>query len=418
MKKAMIITVGTGKSGEDIAGAICYSIDRERPDYVLFLKTDLSSKLTMPHIMANPVVNERVIDESVIEDPNDVQAIAKECEDQIRSLIEKGISPKDIVIDFTSGTKAMSAGLAVAAINMGVGTLIYISGERGEGGRVIPGTERAVAIRTNRIMADLLFHKAVRLFNTYQFDACIHTLEEAKALYQAPDFIRRCELLQSLAKAYGLWDRFDLKGAFSVLKEIREKDLPPQWDLVHIIKGNKEALYQETTEQFCPERAVDLLENARRRGDVEKKYDDAVARLYRLCEYIAQMELNKEGLYRSDKGKIDTSDVDIERLPSEIRSMFSRYYNEREGKLMLPLYQSFSLLAQVNNSVGRKFISDEELSKKLLHARNNSILAHGFGPISANTYKKMMISLEGLLQDTVKDLDKTIKRVKFPKIIP
>ncbi len=417
MKKAMIITVGTGQSGEDIAGAICYSIDRERPDYVLFIKTEVSAKSTMPYIMASPVIARRETGEVIIRDPNDVQGIATECEERIKALIDSGISPENIVVDFTSGTKAMSAGLTLAAINLGVGTLSYISGERDNGGRVIPGTEKVVSIRPNRITAELLLREAIRLFNAYQFDSCIQTLEKAKKLYKSPDFVHDCQQLQSLSQAYGLWDRFDLNGAFSVLKDINEKDVPAQWEIARIIKANKQVLYKEINEQFCQERAVDLLENARRRGDIEKKYDDAVARLYRLCEYIAQMHINEEGLYKVRKGKADTSDVDIEHLPLEIRKKFSKYFNKREGKVMLPLYQSFSLLAELGNSVGKQFVSNEDLSKKLLYIRNNSILAHGFNPISAETYEKMMSYLEKLVRQTVKDLEKTIQNVRFPTIL-
>ncbi len=56
MKKVMLVTVGTGKTGPDIAEAICISIKHQNPDYVLFLKTRETDERTMPFIRDNPVL--------------------------------------------------------------------------------------------------------------------------------------------------------------------------------------------------------------------------------------------------------------------------------------------------------------------------------------------------------------------------
>lgn len=50
MPKAMIITVGTGRNREDIAGAISLSVRRENPEYVLFLTSPQSKQETIPCI--------------------------------------------------------------------------------------------------------------------------------------------------------------------------------------------------------------------------------------------------------------------------------------------------------------------------------------------------------------------------------
>jgi len=83
---------------------------------------------------------------------------------------------------------------------------------------------------------------------------------------------------------------------------------------------------------------------------------------------------------------------------------------------MLPLYQSFNLLADVGNKIGKAFLQDERLSKKLLQIRNNSILAHGFTPVSPKTYEDMMGCLEDLLRKSMENVDKLISMVRFPTI--
>ncbi|MEI9476707.1 MAG: hypothetical protein WCO26_09040 [Deltaproteobacteria bacterium] len=50
-KKAMIVSVGTGKEGKDIAHGICFSIQQQNPDLLLFLTTEKSRETTMPFVI-------------------------------------------------------------------------------------------------------------------------------------------------------------------------------------------------------------------------------------------------------------------------------------------------------------------------------------------------------------------------------
>jgi len=58
------------------------------------------------------------------------------------------------------------------------------------------------------------------------------------------------------------------------------------------LNQNKRFLGQlQTAEEPEPYNIADLINNAKRRGTEEKKYDDAVARLYRTIELIAHHQL-------------------------------------------------------------------------------------------------------------------------------
>ena len=411
MKKAMIISVGTGKSGKDIAGAICISIKQQHPDYVLFLKTKESDTKTMPYIRSDSILEGMRFGELDISDPNDVEDISLRCQEAIRELVKSGYHPGDIVADLTSGTKAMSAGLTIAAINNKIGTLVYITGERGEGGRVISGTERPIPIQPNKIIAESLVEEAIALFNKYQYNASLDSLSKARGMLKSPSFLEKVDFLERLCRAYSNWDRFKLAEGFTILKELKKNKYLNTFQIKEIVKKNLEALYNEKDNQFCEERIADLLENARRRGDTEKKFDDAVARLYRLCEYIAQFHLHKKGLYQDQKG--DTNSVDLSSLHGSIQEKYSKYKDTRDGKVKLPLYASYQLLADLEEGLGKRFLEDENLSKKLLGLRNNSILAHGFNPISENTYREMLGHVEALIKshDNFEGLS---RKVRFP----
>jgi len=416
MKKAMLVTVGTGKFGSDIAGAICISIKHQNPDYVLFLKTDLSDVKTMPFIRENSVMEGRRYDELELKDSDDVEKIATKCEEVIVGLSREGYPLQNMVVDFTSGTKAMSAGLTIAAMNRRVGTLVYVAGDRGEGGRVIQGTERPIAIHPNRIIANSLFEEAVDLFNKYQYEASIKSLENASNLLADSSFLKKVEVLTTLCQAYLKWDKFYLKDGFEILRQIKKQELLREWRIEETIKENMQILHKENDNLFCVERMVDLLENARRRGDGDNKYDDAMARLYRLCEYIAQFHIFKKGLYKIKNSDVDTSDISISRLNTALQEKFARYKDRKEDKVTLPLHASYELLYELGEPIGRGFLDNHDLSKKLLGLRNNSILAHGFNPISEKTYKDMLQAMETLLKSFIGNFDQIKKRIRFPSI--
>ena len=416
MKKAMIITIGTGRTGQDITHAICLSIKQQNPAYIVFFKTSESEK-TMPFIRQNPILEGKRYEEIEISNPDDVEKIAVECQEAITALSKKGYDLQDMVADYTSGTKAMSAGLTIAAIKCNVGSLVYVTGDKGEGGRVISGTERPIALQPNRIMANSLFQDAIGLFNIYQYDTCLETLMKAGKLLADPAFINKVNTLETLSKAYMSWDKFHINESFNFLKESKKEKFLQEWGIERQIKNNKQVLYKERENKFCEERMVDLLENARRRGEVEKKFDDAIARLYRLCEYIAQFYISQRNLYRKKGSEVDTSDLDVSNLPANLQDKYRKYRDSKDGKVKLSLYASYDLLFDLDELPGKYFFKDEKKTKKLLGLRNNSILAHGFNPVSEKIYEEMFIFMEDFVKKVVGNFAYIRDRIKFPTLI-
>ncbi len=92
---------------------------------------------------------------------------------------------------------------------------------------------------------------------------------------------------------------------------------------------------------------MDLLSNAKRRIS-EKRQDDAVARLYRACEALSQVEL-----------------------------LATRQPIPKEG-----LRKNYSDLARIGHPLGLAFRRSRV--KAMLSKRNQSILAHGYQPVSDN----------------------------------
>lgn len=416
MPKAMIVTVGTG---ETVRHGICCSIRQQNPDHIVFLLTKESEEKTFPHILNDKVMQNKDYEELILSDENDVEEVKCECQKIIDSLIKKDFDPRDITTDFTSGTKAMSAGVVLAAVEMKLGALVYVSGKRGKDGRVISGAEKVISIEPNRTYAESMLKEAVNFFNTFQFDACLAVLRQARELIYEVAILNKISLLEELALAYSKWDKFELVSAFLILDKVYKNPLLADWGIKNRIARNKEVLYKEKDNTFCVERIADLLENAKRRGDVEKKYDDSVARLYRLIEYASQFFVNRKGLYKMDKkGNPDPEDLNLQMLPAGLQEKYLKYKNQKDGKVKLSLYLDYEVLFDLGDKAGKLFkqrYEDGEL-KKMLSLRNNSILAHGFNPVIEKTYQQMLSEVDKLIKDTIPEVEEIMEKVKFPQI--
>ena len=409
MRKAMAITVGTGRT---VAHGITCAIQSQSPTFVLFIGTEESIKKTLPTVLENTGLEENQYEVRTTSYPNDVQRASLECVDHIKWLTQMGYTSKEIVVDFTSGTKAMSTGLVVAALTMEVARVSYVQGERDENGRVISGTERVTSLEPNRLVVKKRMDWAIQFFNCYQFDGCLAVLSDVEGRIGAPDVVEQLTLLTQLAKAYSAWDRFALKTAMEHFKGLEKYPLLPKWGLKKQVAQNNAALHQEVASDYNPFKAVDLMENAKRRAE-ESKFDDTGARLYRLIEYLAQVKLY------SNHQRLLTGDLDITKLPDELRSKYEPLRNSK-GKIELGLAKSYELLDDLGDPLGRHFMQNYKLPKNgvkvALGMRNASILAHGFGPIGEEGYNRFLRTIKDYLDYTFDDWQRLAENVRFPKI--
>lgn len=156
------------------------------------------------------------------------------------------------------------------------------------------------------------------------------------------------------------------------------------------------ALKRLTTEDAAqePARLFDLWRNAQRRA-AQGRYDDAVARVYRLLEWSAQW------LLRSRCG-IDTSDVLPEQAPPDMRLT-----PNSKGRIQIGLMVAWELLAhhRPNSPAGTFFQAERNALLNWLLMRNHSILGHGFRPVAETDWRKTAEWMEArltpmLLQET------------------
>ena len=116
-------------------------------------------------------------------------------------------------------------------------------------------------------------------------------------------------------------------------------------------------------------RLWDLWLNAERRAG-QGRYDDAVARLYRLLEWTAQWLLEQKG--------VCTSDLAPEQIPPGLEIP-----PNRDGKRQAWLVVAWELVANHVGGAAAEFdAAERNRMRNHLLVRNSSILAHGERPIN------------------------------------
>lgn len=324
------------------------------------------------------------------------------CIDRLRVLsgeVEDWVSGGEgfqVVVDLTGGTKCMSAAIATHASRWPC-LLSYVGGDlrtRDGVGVVVSGHER---VRPTVNPWDALGHHAVGdfvvLFDQRAYAAAANLAERTKKRISILKRKSEFASLEQLAKALDAWDRFDPANSMSLLDRVH-KSANELCAALGTPRGERalEGVTRLVTHlgqlvrEEPPSRhhVLDLLANARRRRD-EGRFDDAVARLYRAIEAIAQLALKERHHVAS------TEKVPLETIPEPLRTKWVPRANE--GVIALGLQDDYALLAALGDDIGRKF-QDAGLSSQTspLVVRNRSILAHGFDRVTQIVFNKLWTS--------------------------
>jgi len=399
MRKCLIMTVGTGVGGgleatESIAHAIRVSIKRQNPTEVVFIVTRESAEKTIPILEREhgETPPHRMVH---IENMNNVNEVHSKIREEAEKMKKRGY---EVTIDFTSGTKAMSAGAVLAAVDE-MTSISYVAGERKEG-KVREGREEILISKPITGILSRMEGVFARLFDTYQFSACLQVLDN---LEEAAGKTESTEACRRVVEGYRLWDLFDHAEAWKVLE--REKIPAGNKKFLALIAKTREGLGKDQSIQPREKQylMVDLLNNAERRAE-EGKFDDAVARLYRLTEMLAHYRLEL------DHG-IAPSDVDPSTLPNRLREEYERK-RDAEGKIKLGVHGSLTLLQEIEDPLGK--LKEEAEFKDLLKRRNSSILAHGLEPVGERVYRRFHSRIVEVLESVIGEGMEMKELCKFP----
>jgi CRISPR-associated protein (TIGR02710 family) len=405
--KGLILT--TGFSPEPLI----LTITALEPEKVFFLYTKDSEKY-LDRIVNECRLSPAQFDKAEIErfDGLDVYEVVK------RWWNERG--NKKVALDITGGTKAMVGGASVAGTFLAI-DLLYVDSKFGWiPGKSYPGSERIVKLRNPfDVFGDLEEREGVRLFNGHNFTGCESIFGKLKGLCRDP---RRFEYEVLLSQGYGAWDQFDFDEGYSKIHEAQTKAkrygipydrrLDKQLEIIRILRNSMKKDFFDLLKDSdsTAHLLADLFCNAERRFE-QGRYDDAIIRLYRILELIAQHRLASKG--------IDTGNVCIEEheVRAEFEDLTEKIYGARRGiSDKIGLMDACILLCALKDE-----LFDEDTIKKLknqLSIRNELLIEHRGGLGTEKNYRLFRSYVKNWLNNAVEieNLDDFIADHRFVKL--
>ncbi len=300
---------------------------------------------------------------------------------------------RQVTVDYTGGTKTMTAAMVLAATAHEGVRLQFMSGRRPDLHRVEPGTEAAVAMPVELIGLARLFATARAFVGRRNYAAARDVITGAddalaggRAARPPASWRKRIAAWGGWLATMAAWDRFDHAGALRSLQHgldcghlwaegLAAGGFAARLEALAATAGNPDPVFLE-----------DLWLNAGRRAALGQ-FDDAVARLYRLAEAAVQCRLwSRHGVRTGD---VDPAVLREAGLPlPEVRET-------RDGRetSVLALTPALDLLRALDRSdavaafwldnAGGRFLAPPWQGE-----RNRSILAHGFRPLGEADWKK------------------------------
>jgi CRISPR-associated protein (TIGR02710 family) len=347
----------------------------------------------------------------------------------------------------------MRAGLVAAALNEGC-TLNYVgtenqNGRKDDGLGIVKDGYESHMKQTDPydFFAISEEDRGIKFFNKYHFYAAIENFNEALKKTGDENHKNKFKIYKKLSQIYNSWDKFveDNNGSLylhleNVQEEIRSYSNNSIMTFDFLDKLNENLIFlksklKEKTSNQIDYYVIDLINNAERRLK-EGKYDDAIARLYRAIELIAQLNFANLGLM--DEKKINDNkefEYDLNAFErkynsykfEEITTKFGKFRKSGTVKnIYTPgLKGTYDLLKLLNQRLGLEFSKkyynkekNEELSifESTLKARNKSILAHGLQPVDKETVKILLNDTIFFGKIIIRNFDKKKRMGEFIKL--
>ena len=305
---------------------------------------------------------------------DDLDGIYQTCVDAIQQAYSQ--FPKAMIsADYTGGTKSMSAGLAMAAMEFPNVQLQLVTGARKDLQKVHDGQYAATAnsqqIRYQRQIAP--YQQAWQRYAYAEAQAGISQIKPPTSIAIRGQYNQ----FKDLSKAFAEWDNFNHREAREILGIYAPK-LPENYKTYLAIA---QRLNDTNPQKREAARLWDLYLNAQRRA-VQGRYDDAVARVYRLIEWTAQWLLESQC-------NIKTADVALDQIPEGV------HLSQNKGQWQAGLFTAWQLVSlKTQGAAAEFFTSQQDHLNNYLQIRNFSILAHGFEPVSTENWQAFQSWLE------------------------
>ena len=426
-KNVLVLTVGTGnieKIEESLLRPLRKSVQQGTWSKVILLPSTVTENFAEQLTKQFPSLPIRVacLPKSGME--NDADKCFGYFDKILEELLAEGYANGNITVDFTRGTKAMSAALVLAAVRQDIPSLRYIHGQRDNHGTVIPGTENIYSLSTTLATARRQLDTAINLMRSGNFAAVLELIPEEPNQFTEKfpkEFREQAGALRRKAYFYAAWDRLDYKEAKNRAENVLSKDgrISNQAAWICDLANEPDRDKYITMAQWLQNVSCDLLENGRRRIS-DRHFEDALLRGYRVLELIGQFLLFEREM---DSANIDPDIPAVQKLKAKLTKSGSHGFGQdKNGRLQAPRKLVARLLKELGVPLAKNLLSfDQKNIGVKAGQRNHSILIHGFATTSGSDDD----ALHGLYDDLEKILQQAcpeaMKRAKnatdpFPRI--
>jgi CRISPR-associated protein (TIGR02710 family) len=376
-----------------------------KPEKVYFLYTpgEKGSEQYLNRIVKETSLQIGQIDKDPIDETN-VPDIYK----KVKDIYEKWGKPEQIIIDISGGKKSMIGACTLASNIIGAKLVYMDSNFIQEFRKPEPGSEHLIILdNPYDVFGDLKFKRAIELYSQLDYVGAARILEELKKETSTPEeYEARC----SLCHAYASWDDWQIeesqkemqKAILFIENQRRLKHSTPLINQIQNLRTQDNVLNRLKQAQDVSENVLEFLNKPELfqpmigtlracalRHERRGKLDIAALLWYRLIELLSQQRLSR---YQIDTKRPNYSNTG---LPEEQLGYryYCRLFESNKSKDTLPaklpedsisLIQGYALLMALNDPFTEKLHIGEIRSK--VNSRNDGQFAHGFRPLSEESY--------------------------------
>lgn len=395
----LILTVGTGTAGQysNLAQGLINTLSKVQPRLFWLAPSQHPDSVGIADLVREAAPAGSLFQAwnstslyCAIADPDDLfvcRATLRELIACARTFLAKG---ERLLVNPTSGTKQMSVGATLAALDEEIGKIVFTVGERHDG-VVRTGTERLVPFSTEQFFRE-------------------RTLREAERLYQAGAYHGAALLLRKsggqpardaddIASCLREWQRLNYEEARRIAAHASAPALVELRDhLTQLARSREESLLVLSDLMIS---ADDLL----RWGD----YEEALSRYYRATELAAKLRLAEEH-FLSPPYKLD----DLRDAAPSIRASLEA--NARNGVCYLGLRQTMEVLRALGDEFSRDYFGERQLGE-LLNLRHDTVAGHGASAVSQENVEELRSDLGRFLKKHFRGLEQAINAVARPRTL-
>ena len=229
-KKVIVLTIGTGNL-DQLKSSLLVPVSKSIQDGTWKKAVLLPSKVTT--VFADFLVERNSNVPFQIETlpscgmENDADACFEHFDKVLGTLETEGYNSQSITIDFTRGTKAMSAALVLAAARRDIPNLRYMVGCRDDRGMVLAGTEKIVKINPTLATGRRRLDDAFQMMKHGDFTAVLGMVPDpaSPSFALLPESLgTEAALIWKRASFLAAWDRLDYYEASNLAQELDYDD--------------------------------------------------------------------------------------------------------------------------------------------------------------------------------------------------